>query len=557
MPVEVNRSPELPAYAGPRTMVVVSSYSGNTAETLASFEEAVARGCRVLPITSGGTLAARADELGLGAVRIPGGYMPRAALGYLALSLLGAMEAVGLLPRLADDVDEATGELDRLVEALGPDLPTDRNEAKALAERIGHRQPVVWGADGLGAVAAARWKTQLNENGKVPAWSAALPELDHNEVVGWYADRGAGSFVVALRHEGEHDDVAVRFPISLEIARDAGAITEEVWATGRSALARFLSLAIMGDFVSCYVGLRQGVDPSPIAAIDRLKAFLDGAPVAMSEQGLPGPGDDLAAQAAAVVRSATDLEPRAGVVLGSGLGPALGDALERDGELLVHGSPGLPALRGAWTRGQAGARPPRGRAGRRVLRPGPLLRGPRHGRAGVAAPPRRRNSGPTRWCSRRPWAGSCPGRPRGTVVILRDHLNMMGVAPLRGWRYPDGMPTFISTTGVYDEALRDLAFERAQALGIASSIGVYAAMSGPAYETPTEVRMLQAAGATVVGMSMVPEALPATALEMRVLGICSLTNAFGEHVEHEEVVRVSNETAVAVGRLLVDLFPRM
>ena len=168
VPVEVNRSPELPAYAGPRTMVVVSSYSGNTAETLASFEEAVARGCRVLPITSGGMLAARAGELGLGAVRIPGGYMPRAALGYLSLSLLGAMEAVGLLPRLAGDVDEATGELDRLAEALRPDLPTHRNEAKALAERISHRQPVVWGADGLGAVAAARWKTQLNENGKVP-----------------------------------------------------------------------------------------------------------------------------------------------------------------------------------------------------------------------------------------------------------------------------------------------------------------------------------------------------------------------------------------------------
>jgi glucose/mannose-6-phosphate isomerase len=275
VPVDVNRSPELPAYAGPHTLVVLSSYSGNTAETLACFDEAVARGCRVLPITSGGLLADRAGELGLGSVRIPGGYMPRAALGYLALSLLGAMESVGLLPRLAGDVGEATGELERLVEALGPDRPTERNEAKALAERIGHRQPVVWGADGFGSVAAARWKTQLNENGKVPAWWAALPELDHNEVVGWFGDHGTSSFVVALRHEGEHPDVAVRFPISLEIARDGGAITEEVWASGRSDLARFLSLVVMGDYTSCYVGLRQGVDPSPIASIDRLKAFLD------------------------------------------------------------------------------------------------------------------------------------------------------------------------------------------------------------------------------------------------------------------------------------------
>jgi purine-nucleoside phosphorylase len=153
--------------------------------------------------------------------------------------------------------------------------------------------------------------------------------------------------------------------------------------------------------------------------------------------------------------------------------------------------------------------------------------------------------------------GLVPGEPSGTMVVLRDHLNLMGVAPLRGWRYPDGMPAFISTQQVYDAALGDLALERAAALGIASSAGVYAAMSGPAYETPTEVRFLQQAGATVVGMSMVPEALPAVALGMRVLGLCSLTNAFGEHVEHEEVVRVSNETAIAVGRLLVDLFPRL
>ncbi len=275
VPVEVNRSPELPAYVGPHTLVVISSYSGNTAETLACFEEAVSRGCRVLPITSGGTLASRADELGLGVVRVPGGYMPRAALGYLAMALLGAMVNVGLLPDLRVDVDEAVAGMQGLAVALGPESPTDRNEAKALAERIGHRQPVVWGADGVGSVAAARWKTQLNENGKVPAWSAALPELDHNEVVGWFGDHGRDSFIVALRHEGEHADVAARFPISLEIARDAGAITEEVWASGRSALERFFSLAMMGDHVSCYVGLRQGADPSPIDAIVRLKTFLD------------------------------------------------------------------------------------------------------------------------------------------------------------------------------------------------------------------------------------------------------------------------------------------
>jgi purine-nucleoside phosphorylase len=119
------------------------------------------------------------------------------------------------------------------------------------------------------------------------------------------------------------------------------------------------------------------------------------------------------------------------------------------------------------------------------------------------------------------------------------------------------MPAFVNAQAVYDPALGELAFARAQALEIRSAIGVYAAMRGPAFETPAEVGMLRQLGATVVGMSMVPEALPAHALGMRVLGLCSLTNAFGEHVTHEEVIRVSNETAIAVGRLLVDLFPRL
>jgi glucose/mannose-6-phosphate isomerase len=275
LPVEVNRSPVLPAWVGPHSLVICSSYSGSTAETLACFDEARVRGARIVPITSGGTLGERAAELGMAAIRIPGGYLPRAALGYLAFALLGAIEAVGLLPRLADDVHDAIALMEPLAGKLGPDVPSERNEAKSLAMRIGDRQPVIWGADGVGSAAAARWKAQMNENGKVPAWAASLPELDHNEVVGWSGERGRGSFIVALRDEAEHPDVSVRFPISLEIAHDAGAGNEQVWATGRNRLARFCSLAVMGDYTSCYVGLLHGFDPSPIDAIVRLKTFLE------------------------------------------------------------------------------------------------------------------------------------------------------------------------------------------------------------------------------------------------------------------------------------------
>jgi len=273
-PVVVVRSPELPAWCQHRTLVVASSYSGETAETLAAFEEALRRGCRTIVVTSGGTLADRAAELGLGRVLVPGGSVPRAAFGYLALGLLGALEAMGLLPPMRADVEEAAAEAEARLAQLAPGLPTTANPAKHLAEAIGERVPVIWGAEGIGAVAALRWKAQLNENGKVPAWSSALPELDHNEVVGWSDERGRRFFVVALRHEGEPAGVPERVELSLQIARDSGALTEEVWASGSSALARLLTLVAHGDMTATYLGLAHGEDPTEMEAIVRLKRAL-------------------------------------------------------------------------------------------------------------------------------------------------------------------------------------------------------------------------------------------------------------------------------------------
>jgi glucose/mannose-6-phosphate isomerase len=274
VPIEVNRSPELPEHAGPHSLVVVSSYSGNTSETLAAFREARKRGCRSIVVTSGGAMADEASEAGVPVVLVPGGFQPRAALGWLAFTTLGALEAAGLLPPLAEDVAEAAGEIEARAAACGPDSPAGENPAKQLAEAVGARIPVIWGAEGIGAAAAARWKTQCNENGKMPAWGASMSELDHNEVVGWTEPFGAAHAVIALRHEGEDPEIASRFRLSLEIAADAGAGTHEVWASGRSGLARLMSLIALGDFVSAYVAIRKGVDPTPVHVIQRLKAAL-------------------------------------------------------------------------------------------------------------------------------------------------------------------------------------------------------------------------------------------------------------------------------------------
>jgi len=276
VPVEVNRGPQLPAYCGPSTLLIASSYSGNTAETLAAFEEATARGCRVMALTSGGQLGHRASQLGVPVVGVPGGYMPRAALGHLAFGLLGALEAAGLLPRLAADVDEAVDEMARLITELAPEVPTTANPAKTIAATLGERTAVIWGAEGFAAVAAQRWRTQWNENAKLPAFAAAMPELDHNEVVGWSRGTGKHFGVVALRHDGEHEEIAARFAASLEIPAEAGAEIVEVQASGRAPLAQLCSLIVLGDLSATYTGLARGVDPSPIEAIDRLKAAIGG-----------------------------------------------------------------------------------------------------------------------------------------------------------------------------------------------------------------------------------------------------------------------------------------
>lgn len=276
LPVEVNRSPVLPEHCDSHTLVVCSSYSGNTAETLTAFRTALGRGCRVLVVTSGGTIADEAAEHGIATVRVPPGFQPRAALGHLGFASLGALESMGILPPLATDVTEAVAEIQAALTEMAPDVKTENNPAKALATRIGGRSPVIWGADGIGSVAAARWKTQMNENGKIPAFWSSMSELDHNEVVGWTEPFGSRFFVVALRHDGEDPQLADRFPLSYDIVRAGGGEVEEVHARGTSALARLMSLVIIGDLTSVYLAIGRGVDPTPVPVIERLKAALAG-----------------------------------------------------------------------------------------------------------------------------------------------------------------------------------------------------------------------------------------------------------------------------------------
>jgi glucose/mannose-6-phosphate isomerase len=273
VPLAVVKEPLLPGFCNRDTLVVCSSYSGDTSETLACYEEAAERGCRVIAVTSGGELGRRARDRGAAVVSLPGDApAPRAAFGYLVFGSLGALEAMGVLASAAEDVVETVRVLAELSGEIAPGNP--ENPARRIADELQGKVPLIWGAEGISAVAATRWKTDLNENAKVPAFDSSLPELDHNEIVGWSENAGEPFALIVLRHEGEHPAVAARFPLSVEIAESSGLVTREVWGRGHSAMARLLSLVMMGSATSVYLAFLQGVDPTPIEAIDRLKRTL-------------------------------------------------------------------------------------------------------------------------------------------------------------------------------------------------------------------------------------------------------------------------------------------
>lgn len=275
VPVTVVKGYALPAFCDRDTLVVASSFSGNTEETLAVYREAVARGCRVVATSSGGTLAALAEADGAPHLRMPADIpMPRAAFAHLVGGPLGVLEAMGLVDAMDDQVAGAEAVLRDAARRFGPDTGGDDNEAMRLARWIGERVPVIWGSEGLAEAAAMRWKGQVNENAKGPAWASVLPELDHNEVEGWTAGAGSGFVAIALRHPGELPTTERRVQATVEAVGPSGLDVREVWASGDGPLAWLFSLVGLADFTTIYLGVLRGHDPMPIPILTALKQRL-------------------------------------------------------------------------------------------------------------------------------------------------------------------------------------------------------------------------------------------------------------------------------------------
>lgn len=266
---------DLPAHVGPDTLVAVSSYSGNTEETLCASSQAMDRGCKLVAVTTDGKLAERAAEKGIPILRFTYEAAPRAALGYSLTLLLALMCRVGLVRDYGSDLDEAVEILQAWQPELAPGVPLERNAAKRLAEQILRRLPVVYGAGFLAPV-ARRWKGQFNENSKNWAFWEELPELNHNSVVGYGLPDAIRKRVAVLflRSSWDHPRIKVRWEATRGLLLREGVMVDAAWGRGESRLAHMLSLIHFGDYVSFYLALLNGVDPSPVAPIDYLKKEL-------------------------------------------------------------------------------------------------------------------------------------------------------------------------------------------------------------------------------------------------------------------------------------------
>ncbi|MGE5572411.1 MAG: bifunctional phosphoglucose/phosphomannose isomerase [Bacteroidota bacterium] len=275
VPMIVARDYDLPAFVDGDTLVFVSSYSGNTEETLSAYGIARDRRARVMCITSGGRLAELATRDGMPLVAIPKGFPPRTALAYLFVPMLVALARLGYVKDAAEGLDEAELILRDLALVLGPESPVSVNQAKRLALGMHGKIPLIYGSSGITAAAALRWKTQINENSKAHAFWNAFPELNHNETVGWGArdDISRALRVVVLKDKGDHPRVQRREEITATLMAGAAGI-DEVHSLGRSKVARLLSLVYVGDFASLYLAFLYGVDPKPVQVIDYLKGEL-------------------------------------------------------------------------------------------------------------------------------------------------------------------------------------------------------------------------------------------------------------------------------------------
>jgi glucose/mannose-6-phosphate isomerase len=263
-PLLTLRGYSLPSWATPEWMVLCSSYSGETEETLACLEAAETLGAKRVVASIGGPLVDRARETAVPVVGLPGIFQPRAAVAYMLVVAAEAAWLAGVAPRLHTEIDAAAAFLAEQSETL-------QQQAREIAALVAGAVPVVYGAD-LTTPVARRWKTQVNENAKSLAWWSDLPEADHNELLGWAGAAGdERPAAIFLEDRDQHPRIARRFELTAATLKSNAAAVVRVETAGETRLERLLWAVMLGDLVSLELSRQRGVDPDTVEPIERFK----------------------------------------------------------------------------------------------------------------------------------------------------------------------------------------------------------------------------------------------------------------------------------------------
>lgn len=265
-PIEVFNNYYLPGYVDHRSLVIACSYSGNTEETLAAMEQALARGARTVAITSGGTMLETARARGLDHIVIPGGNPPRTMLAYSLVQQFFVLHHFGIIG------DGFAGAIRTAANMLADEKEGIRKAAQELTGKLVGKRLVIYSEANTEAV-SIRFRQQVNENSKELCWHHAIPEMNHNELVGWAGGRDDIA-VLIFRHKEDHERSQIRMEINKDVFRKYTPHIHDVWSRGDNAFARQLYLINLGDWVSYYWAERKGVDPTEIAVINMLKGKL-------------------------------------------------------------------------------------------------------------------------------------------------------------------------------------------------------------------------------------------------------------------------------------------
>jgi glucose/mannose-6-phosphate isomerase len=275
IPIEVCRDYILPAYANKDTLVLANSYSGNTEETLSAFLDAIRRKCTTIAISSDGKLLYFSKKLQTSHVTIPLHLPPRVAVPYLFFPLPVLMEKMGILSNVRGELEKTIQVLKKVGQANSPDVPTETNKAKKLADELMETVPIIYGFRQYSAI-AHRLKTQFNENSKIPSKYDVFSELNHNETVGWEApDALTKNFsVILIRDVDEPPEIRRRIETTTSLAFSRAKKILEIDADGEGKLAKMFSVLCVGDFASVYLAILQNKDPTPVKIIDKVKKEL-------------------------------------------------------------------------------------------------------------------------------------------------------------------------------------------------------------------------------------------------------------------------------------------